>query len=52
MPWINEVEMSNTVDDLETSQQISGRQSPNFETLFCDDLHSTEEQYPEFELQE
>ena len=35
MPWIKEVEMSNTVDDLETSQPISGRQSPNFETLLA-----------------
>ena len=32
MPWIQEVEMANSVDDLKTSRSISGRLYPNFET--------------------
>ena len=33
MRWIEEVEMANTVGDLKTSQYLSGRVCPNFETL-------------------
>ena len=33
MSWINEVEMSGSVDDLMTSQSIKGKCSPYFEVL-------------------
>ena len=33
MPWMEEVEMANSVDDLNTSRPILGRQYQNFETL-------------------
>ena len=33
MPWMKEVEMANSVDDLKTSRSVFGRQNPSFETL-------------------
>ena len=33
MPWVKEVEVANSVDDLETSRSIFGRQFPNVATV-------------------
>ena len=33
MPWIQETELANSIDDLRTSQSITGRVCPNIETL-------------------
>ena len=35
MPWIKEVEMTKSVNDLKTSRSIFGRQYPTFETLYA-----------------
>ena len=42
---MKEVDVSTSVDDLETSQSIRGHRLPNFEML-------DEEDHPKFELQE
>ena len=32
MPWIEQIELANSVDDLKTSQSVVGRVYPNLET--------------------
>ena len=49
MPWIKEVEMANSVDDLNTSRSSFGRVHPNFKTVDAR-IASALKKYPEFEL--
>ena len=52
MLWIKEVEMVDSVDDLNTSQSIGGRRLPNFEMLDAKIASALEEDHHEPLLQE
>ena len=50
--WIKEVEMVESVDDLKSSRSIRGTHGPNFELLDARIAFSTEQNHPEYPLQE
>ena len=55
MSWIKEVEMADSVDELKSSRSIAGKDCPhfrNFETAGCEDSVCSEQDHPEFLLQE
>ena len=52
MLWIKEVEMVGSVDDLKSSRSIRGTHGPNFEFTRRENCFSTEQNHPEYPLQE
>ena len=52
MLWIKEVEMVESVDDLKSSCSIRGIQGPDFWSTRCEDCFSTQQNHPEYPLQE
>ena len=52
MLWIKEVEMVESVDDLKSSRSIKGTPGPDFELLEGENCFSTEQNHPEYPLQE
>ena len=52
MLWIKEVEMVGSVDDLISSSSTRGIRMLNFEVLDGEDCFSTEQNHPEYPLEE
>ena len=52
MLWIKEVEMVDSVDDLKSSRSVRGTLGPDFELLGRENCFSTEQDHPEYPLQE
>ena len=52
MLWIKEVEMVDSVKELKSSRSIEGKDSPNFEMLDAQICVCSEQDHPEFLLQE
>ena len=50
--WIKEVEMVDSVDDSQSSRPIAGKNFPNFEMLDAKIAFGTEQDRPEFPIQE
>ena len=46
MPWIKEVEMVDSVDDLQSSSSVSGIRMPEFEATRCEDCFSAQQNHP------
>ena len=49
---IKEVELVDSVDDLKSSCSVRGIQMPTFKSTRCEDCFSTEQNHPEYPLQE
>ena len=52
MLWIKEVEMVDSWDELKSSRSVSGKNFPNFEMLDAKIFFCSEQDHPEFPIQE
>ena len=52
MLWTKEVEMVDSLDELKSSRSVCGKDFSNFEMLGCEHCFCSEQDHPEFPVQE